>query len=228
MQSLDTDQYLCPAQSSRHDQWFLCEQFIEMCDGWITARDAVIILLSASWSPVKDKETPVAQLTLSDGLCEKQPWAHAQGLRCPLLPPSGTRERERERSVAESQMTSLVKQLKECTKKCSPQWFYRWDFTAHLLFLKHMIASTQQVSPIGLLFKDWCREYVCWLHWEKHIHFHSINAWMIHRLRIFMQLLSLVWLKHLHLNPHIHPGLLQPLHPSTENNRAESCLMPAA
>lgn len=54
-----------------------------MCDGWITAKDAVIIRLSASWSPVKDKETPVAQLTLSDGLCEKQPWAHAQGSTAP-------------------------------------------------------------------------------------------------------------------------------------------------
>lgn len=35
--------------------------------------DAVIICLSPCWSPVKDKETPVAQLTLSDRLCEKQP-----------------------------------------------------------------------------------------------------------------------------------------------------------
>lgn len=33
MQFLDTDQYLCPAKSSRHDQWLLCEQFIEMCEG---------------------------------------------------------------------------------------------------------------------------------------------------------------------------------------------------
>lgn len=83
MQCLYTDLYLCPAKSRRHDQWFLCRQFIEMCDGWITARDAVIIRLSASWSPVKDKETPVARLTLSDGLCEKQPWAHAQAFTAP-------------------------------------------------------------------------------------------------------------------------------------------------
>lgn len=83
MQFLDTDQYLCPARSSRHDQRLLCEQFIEMCDGWITASDAVIIRLSPSWSPVKDKETPVARLTLSDRLCEKQPWAHAQGFTAP-------------------------------------------------------------------------------------------------------------------------------------------------
>lgn len=33
MQYLDTDQYLCPAKSRRHDECFLCEQFIEMCDG---------------------------------------------------------------------------------------------------------------------------------------------------------------------------------------------------
>lgn len=33
MQVLDTDQYLCPAKSSRHDQWFLCELFIEKGDG---------------------------------------------------------------------------------------------------------------------------------------------------------------------------------------------------
>lgn len=47
--------------------------------------DAVIIRLSACRSPVKDKETPAARLTLSDGLCEKQPSAHA---RASLPPPS--------------------------------------------------------------------------------------------------------------------------------------------
>lgn len=45
--------------------------------------DAVIIRLSACWSPVKDKETPGARLTLSDGLCEKQPCAHARGFTAP-------------------------------------------------------------------------------------------------------------------------------------------------
>lgn len=48
--------------------------------------DAVIIRLSACWSPLKDKETPGAQLTLSDRLCEKQPSAHARGFSVP--PPS--------------------------------------------------------------------------------------------------------------------------------------------
>lgn len=48
--------------------------------------DAVIVRLSACWSPVKDKETPVAQLTLSDGLCEKQPPCACA--RASLPPPS--------------------------------------------------------------------------------------------------------------------------------------------
>lgn len=101
--------------------------------------DAVIIRLSACWSPVKDKETPVAQLTLSDGLCEKQPSCACAGLHSPLLPPSGTRQS----SVAHSQMTSLVKQLKDCTKKCSPLVLCGTLYRCNMLYLKDTNVSTQ-------------------------------------------------------------------------------------
>lgn len=53
MQVSDSDQYLCPAEGSGHP---------------IIETDAVIICLPRSWSPVKDKETPGARLTLRDRL----------------------------------------------------------------------------------------------------------------------------------------------------------------
>lgn len=80
--------------------------------------DAVIVRLSASWSPVKDKETLGAQLTLSDGLCEKQLRAHARDFTAPSF---RLLEQGIGSSVALSQMTSLVKQLKDCKKAVLPE-----------------------------------------------------------------------------------------------------------